>query len=201
MRMNSLRGLTAAIFLLAASSTMKAVVIDYNFTAQLTNNSGALFLVDGSFNADPTLANTSHGADGIGETYSVAPVSIAASLTDVNGTFLSPAPATIVYTGTDLQNAGLVYFSSYNPASATGDPIWTLSQSIGMGEYLTLVLDGSSSNVYESTTLGGTTNLLASDGAVVASAANLPTPEPATFGMLAIAGFGLLGVRKFASKR
>ena len=44
----------------------------------------AFFFVDGSFHADPTMATTTNGPDSIGERYSVAPTSIAASVTDIN---------------------------------------------------------------------------------------------------------------------
>ena len=69
----------------------------------------------------------------------------------------------------------------------------------GPTQYLTLVVNGSTDAIYESSTLGGTTNLLASGAGVEAFATDLPQiPEPTTFTLMGAAGLSLFAFRRFA---
>ena len=70
--------------------------------------------MDGSFNADPTLA-TVHAADGLGETYAVASSGVAVTVFDLNGTTALGAFGSATYGASNLQNAGLAYFASFTP--------------------------------------------------------------------------------------
>lgn len=95
----------------------------------------------------------------------------------------------------DLQNAGLVYFYSYDPAdpqSALADPLFTLSARNPNGsDYATLLLNGSTSELFESATLGGTS------GAPLATGAGLSgVPEPAALPLALVGGAALFLVAR-----
>ena len=177
-----------------------AASLQYNFTFELTNaTSGADFLGDGSFFADPTAANTSYGPNAAGETWATPVNTLALSVFDLGS---SPTAGTAVtYSRSDLQNSGLVYFRSYNPADGSADPIFTLSAADPLsGGYLTVVLGGTFTRVYQSSTLGNTSGTpLATGPGVVAIALDtipsVPTPEPGTVGLMlaaaALSGFAI----------
>jgi hypothetical protein len=180
--------------LAAGSSVAFADSIYYSFQPELTNSStGADFLVAIGFYADPWLATTATGPNSVGEIYSVPVDSLAVTVFDLGNT---TTIGSLTYGKSDLQNAGRIYFYPYDPISpqsASADPVLTLSaQNPNGSNFITLLLNGSSSELFASTTLGNTS------GPPIASGPGLSSvPEPAALPLALIGGAALL----FAKKR
>jgi hypothetical protein len=203
--MNKLRALAVLVSLLATAAVMQAAELNYNFVYSVSNSAtNAQFLVDGSFSADPTNA-TPHAPNLVGETFAVGTTGLGVTVFDLMNTVLPPMDSSVTYGPADMQNAGLVYFKSYNPPDGSADPIWTLSQQFASGpnEYLTLVMNGLTDSIYESSTLGGTGTLLATGPATLAFATNIPqsVPEPTTLALLVTGLFSALGALELTAKR
>ncbi len=175
-------------FLLFAALPSKAAQVQYNFSFELTNTTGTDLFTDGSFFVDPTTANTSHGSNAAGQTFAAPVDTLAFSVFDLGTT---QNVGVVNYGKTNLQNTGLVYFSSLT-STAQADPSFTLSAPDATG-FLTLVLNGSTASFYQGTTLGSTTGspLVTGSEQMAQSLDASPVPEPASATLL-IAGAVLL---------
>ncbi|MBV9224306.1 MAG: hypothetical protein JOY85_09775, partial [Acidobacteriaceae bacterium] len=119
--------------------------------------------------------------------------SLAVTVVDVGGT---TTIGSLSYGKSNLQNAGLVYFYPYNPTdpqSASADPIFTLSAQNPNGSgFITLLLNGSSSELFQSATPGNTSGLPLATGPGLSS-----VPEPAALPLALVGGVALLfGARR-----
>jgi len=192
--MTKFRALILSCALAISSSVAYADSMYYSFQPELTNSStGADFLLAIGFYADPARATTAAGPNSIGELYSVPVDSLAVTVVDVGGT---TTIGSLSYGKSNLQNAGLVYFYPYNPTdpqSASADPIFTLSAQNPNGSgFITLLLNGSSSELFQSATPGNTSGLPLATGPGLSS-----VPEPAALPLALVGGVALLfGARR-----
>ena len=183
--------LLCALAVLAPGKAIGANIL-YNFNFELTNTSGADLFGDAAFSADPTAAVIGTGTGPLGEAYSAPISSIALSIFNLGTAPFSDA--SVNFSSANLQGTATAWFTPSNLAVGTTDPVFTLSTADSTG-FLTAVLSGTATRIYQSSTLGSTAGapLVSGPGVVGTSPDGSPVPEPSSLWLILAAAFTAAG--------
>ncbi len=202
--------LAVAGVLCAAGLPLQATTVNYtlgtianpDYVLNYVGGTGQFF-VTGGFNADLSTATGSPLSVSTDGTAFVDFTDGGASDTPLaGGTYFGPVNLEFY---TNNVSPSDVTVSGTDPLFATAYPVWTVDQQFTDlsanpgGSYYTLTLTGTTANLYQSATSSTLGTLIATGaetGAYPTDLPGYPTPEPGTFGLVGLAGFGAILLRR-----